>query len=202
MNEGVRAYVFGLDEAAIYYSSLSVELILFSKLFRKLGKYDKSKMLRFELLIESCKDEEILDERFKKMADDIRLLRDCYVHYSNWLVHTRASMAEGIQLIKSHKDEMLTQERKEQAAKAVEEMSRLLETIFPAGWGSLRLHRKKFMDWRQKEYEKWLHNQNKSLYDLAVASEKEHRRFGRSKFDAFTTMQWSLELLQFFCPSY
>jgi hypothetical protein len=200
MNESIRAYVSGLDEAAIYYSSLSVELILLSKLYRKLGKYDRNQMSRFESLIESCTSEEILDERLKEKADNIRLVRDCYVHYNNWLAHERASTSEDLKLIESYKDEKLTKEMKEQAAKALEETNHLLDEIFPAIPGSLVPHRKNFMDWRQKEYEKWIQSQDKSLYDVAMSSEREHRRFGRSKFDALTTMQWSLELLESLCP--
>jgi len=56
------------------------------------------------------------------------------------------------------------------------------------------------MEEREKKYEEWLQDQGITIVDAAKMNEKERGRYGRSKFDALTSMQLSVKLLRFLYP--
>src|SRR2546427_1394084 len=87
---GLRVYVLGFDEATIYYSSLSIELMLLNAAIRKRGievlvEANKNRKLNFRWLID---DGEVLEKQDVSIAHDIRRMRDSYVHFQNHLMYS------------------------------------------------------------------------------------------------------------------
>lgn len=202
--EGVGAYLWGLDEAAIYYSSLAVELILLSRLTNKYGQFSLDKMNRFKLLIKNCKKEGILDEERGQDADNLRLLRDCYIHYDNLLNYSSA-MSRKLIASFSSADNKLTEEDRKNIENLKSTFS-IFEKAYPFSKARiLSVERTSFLSRRIEEYAKWLQSQGLTLIDvLRIGFTKEenmrYRRVRQQKFDALTSLQWSLQLLQFLSP--
>lgn len=84
----VRAYVASLIDAAIIYAAQSVELLLYRRAMKiygdaKLTELSKKRKIGFWWLIHGAG---ILDNEDTRAADNIRLMRDCTVHYQNQLM--------------------------------------------------------------------------------------------------------------------
>ncbi len=90
--EAIRAYVFGFNEGAIFYSSLSVELALLRTAILKHGdtkmlEVKRQGKLTFSWLINNA---EILSASNGDVAvaEKVKSMRDCYVHFENQLLFT------------------------------------------------------------------------------------------------------------------
>ena len=203
LSEGVGAYLLGLDEAAIYYSGLSVELILLSRLTEKYGQFLPDKMEKFASLIKNCKG--ILDEKQRQVADDLRVLRDCYVHYDNWLSYV-SDMNRKLMESFNSKDNELTEEDRKSACATLENLFSIMEAAYPFSKARiLRPERTSFLSKRAEEYNKWLQSQGLTLIDVSkigITEEEniKYRRVRLQKFDALTALQWTFQLLQFLSP--
>jgi len=84
--DGINAYQYLFDHASIYYTSTSVEMGLLFKLQSKVKqvRQDNPKFKpKFKWLIDNSN----LDESIKKLADEIRIMRNCYVHYQNIIAY-------------------------------------------------------------------------------------------------------------------
>jgi hypothetical protein len=82
--EGIKSYFFGFNEASIFYSSLSVELMLLQKASKESDKKELFTIpkLTFWWLIHKAN---ILDQKNVTVAESLNLLRNCYVHLQNEL---------------------------------------------------------------------------------------------------------------------
>jgi hypothetical protein len=77
------------DYASIFHSSSALALALLIKLNARLTDEEKGRMRRlgFEALIKKCRDRGLLDEEHRALADDIRNIRNCYVHFENMMAY-------------------------------------------------------------------------------------------------------------------
>jgi len=77
------------DYASIFHSSSALALGLLTKLNTKLTDEEKRKIkkLGFKTLIEKCRDKGLLDEEHYGLAEDIRNIRNCYVHFENMMAY-------------------------------------------------------------------------------------------------------------------
>ena len=77
------------DYASIFHSSSALALGLLIKLNAKLTEEEKGKIkpLRFETLIKNCREKGLLDEEHYRLAEEIRNIRNCYVHFENMMAY-------------------------------------------------------------------------------------------------------------------
>ena len=84
--DGINAYQYLFDNASIYYTATSVEMGLLFKLRNQVKKERKANSrsrITFEWLIKNSN----LDCNTKKLANDIRIMRNCYIHYQNIIAY-------------------------------------------------------------------------------------------------------------------
>jgi len=79
------------DVASIFHSSSALALGLLIKLDAKLSDKEKKEAhrLNFKRLIEKSKDNGLLDKKHFELADDIRHIRNCYVHFENMMAYIK-----------------------------------------------------------------------------------------------------------------
>jgi len=77
------------DYASIFHSSSALALGLVIKLNTNLTDEEKRKIKRLDLktLIEKCRDKGLLDKQHYELAEDIRNIRNCYVHFENMMAY-------------------------------------------------------------------------------------------------------------------
>lgn len=77
------------DYASIFHSSSALALGLLIKLNMRLTDSEKGKKkhLGFKALINKCRDVGLLDKEHYTLAEDIRNIRNCYVHFENMMAY-------------------------------------------------------------------------------------------------------------------
>jgi hypothetical protein len=77
------------DYASIFHSSSALALGLIIKLNTNLTDEEKRKIKRlsFKILIDKCRDKGLLDKQHYELAEDIRNIRNCYVHFENMMAY-------------------------------------------------------------------------------------------------------------------
>lgn len=86
--DGVAAYRYGFNEASIFHAGASVELGLVGMMQEKVNRLIQSNpklRIDFKWLIQNSGD--LLDTNGRTMCNDIRLMRNCYIHYENVIAH-------------------------------------------------------------------------------------------------------------------
>lgn len=98
--DGINAYQYLFDNASIYYTATAVEMGLLFKLRNKIKQAKqanpKLKNIHFHWLIENSN----LDDNTKKLAHDIRIMRNCHIHYQNIIAYYAKQQDEYKDLIK------------------------------------------------------------------------------------------------------
>jgi hypothetical protein len=196
LTNGIGTYLLGLDEATIYYSSLAVEIILLAKLTNTYGEYRHEEMNTFCSIIKNCEKVGILDQERKKLADKLREVRDCYIHYDNILNYASdmskklfESVASKAEHVKNSKADLMDFSPFEKA--------------YPFSKARpLSAKRTNFLSERGDEYVKWLKSQGLDIIDVVkigyTAEENmKYRRVRQQRFDALTALKWSFQILHF-----
>jgi hypothetical protein len=77
------------DYASIFHSSSALALGLIIKLNTNLTDEEKRKIkpLKFKALIKKCTEKGLLDKEHYGLAEDIRNIRNCYVHFENMMAY-------------------------------------------------------------------------------------------------------------------
>ena len=198
--EGIKSYFFDFDEAAIFYSSLAVELMLLRKTNTKLAEQRLSKPLKnldFWWLIHKA---QILDAKHVIIADKLRLLRNCYVHFLNKILYDKIKSKERTRFIETYKDERISKQMKKRVIKNVRILNRFAEEIFPSFPYSVNEKKNylKFMKSRYELYREWLQKEKDwSVHKLLRASPQEFLRTRQRRFDALDALKWSKYVLEF-----
>ncbi|MFC1897812.1 hypothetical protein ACFLX8_04540 [Chloroflexota bacterium] len=99
--DGLGAYQYLFDRASIYYTATAVEIGLAYKLRLKIKQEkERNSHLNFDFkwLIKNSN----LDEKTRDLADDIRIMRNCYIHYQNFLAYyAKTRLVDVPELIKA-----------------------------------------------------------------------------------------------------
>ena len=198
--EGVKSYFFDFDEAAIFYSSLAVELMLLRKTSIKLAEQGLSKPLKnlgFWWLIHGTK---ILDPKHVIIADKLRLLRNCYVHFQNKILYDKIKSKELTRRIETYKDEKISRQMKNQVIKNVRVLDKFAEEIFPSFPYSLK-EKKNYINFMKSRYDLWWEWLQKekgwSVQKLLKGGPLEFLRTRQRRFDALDALKWSKSVLEF-----
>jgi hypothetical protein len=77
------------DYASIFHSSCALALGLLIKLNTKLTEDERRRLrlLSLRTLLRTSKDKGLLDEEHYRLAQDIRNIRNCYVHFENMMAY-------------------------------------------------------------------------------------------------------------------
>lgn len=194
--EGIKSYFFGFNEATIFYSSLSVELMLL-KASKKLYEKEQSKIknLTFWWLIHRTN---ILDQEHIAIADNLRLLRNCYVHLQNEIMYGRIQFDEDRKFLETYKNERMSEQMRGVLVENVRILQRSIEEIFPSLPSVVDKKNIEFMKNRYNLYWKWLEKGKKwTSRTLLDADPREFLRTRMSRFDAFDALKWSESILKF-----
>jgi hypothetical protein len=201
LNESLRAYIYGLNEAAIFYASISVEVLLLSRAFKEKSTVLDDK-LTFSKLISSCKHLKVLDEEHSRVANDLRVLRDCYIHYDNLLNYDRYTALRSIEFVKNYQVGDVTEAKKAEAVQVMlNAYNLILVPVFPVV-KELSPDRKEFLKVREKKHARWVKSQGINEVEIALNSNtkdgiREMRRYSQEKLDAMDAIMWSFSILKF-----
>ncbi|GEM_PF-6912082 len=97
--DGINAYQYLFDRASIYYTATAVEMGLLFKFRNRVKQATRNNpelSIDFYWLINQSK----LDDDTKKLAHDIRIMRNCYIHYQNIIAYRAKQQDEYKDLIK------------------------------------------------------------------------------------------------------
>ncbi|MFC1983761.1 hypothetical protein ACFLVO_01930 [Chloroflexota bacterium] len=193
--DGVNAYQYLFDNASIFYTTTAVEMGLLFKLQRKVRqakKAGKKTRTDFKWLIYKS----TLDGSTKKLTNDIRIMRNCYVHYQNIIAYNaRRRLVDVPELIKqgvlrSEVGEIISND-KDNIPIRIEHLETNQE-IMP------------FINKRVQEHINWIgstipriiafkkRNNDTKLLDLQELLTV----FGIEAFDALTCIKWSFSVLK------
>lgn len=199
--EGVQAYEYFFNNAVIYYAGTAVEIGLLIKLKPLIEQERQSNSTfrpDFKWLIDHS--ESLLGKGLKAVADQVRIMRNCYVHYQNIIAHTawmdQVNWPETVEQVKSeYKDdpeiireiELLSESAKESSEK---------EGMFTIRFDFLEPNQEimSFIKSRYDEYLKWL-PEVWSTKKHVTNIEDFHWIYGIETFDALSCIKWSFEIL-------
>jgi len=89
LGDGINAYRYAFDNASIFYAGEAVELALLALLIDeiKFKRCQNPKLKKIDLnwLIKNAGG--ILDDENMELANDVRKMRNCYIHYENIIAH-------------------------------------------------------------------------------------------------------------------
>lgn len=195
--EGIKSYFFSFNEATVFYSSLSVELMLLLKASKKLDKKELSKIhrLTFWWLIHKTN---ILDQEHVTIAENLSLLRNCYVHLQNEILYSRMQFEMNLKFIEKYEDEKIPKQMKNAVIENVRILQNFLEEIFPSLPSIVPKKNIYFMKKRYDLYWKWLQKEKKwTPRKVSEAGPREFLRTIQGRFDALDALNWSKSLLEF-----
>lgn len=193
--DGINAYQYLFDNASIYYTSTAVEMGLLFKLQNKIKQERKDSpkfQPKFTWLINNSK----LGENIKKLAHDVRKMRNCYVHYQNIIAYNAKLrlvdipnlIKEGILLPEAA--DILPSD-KDNPPIRIEHLE-TNEEIMP------------FIDRRGQEHINWIGSaitrmiafKKRNNDTKPLNSEELLTVFGVEAFDALTCIKWSFSVLK------
>jgi hypothetical protein len=196
--EGIKSYFLGFNEATIFYSSLSVELMLLHKVGKKFREKEDSKIpksMTFWWLIHKTN---ILDPEHVTTAEKLNRIRNCYVHLQNEILYSRVRFEEDRKFLETYEDKKLPKQMKDLIIKDVKILQEFLEEIFPSLPSSVSRKNVEFMKTRYELYWKWLQKEMKwTTSKLLEAGPQEVMRTTQGRFDALDALNWSKSLLEF-----
>jgi len=198
-HEGIKSYIFGFNEAAVFYSFLSVELAVLLRASKKLGEKKMSQIepFRFLPLIREAK---IFDKKHAALAKDLYRLRNCYVHFENQILYSRILFEKGRKFFETYQDERIPKQIIDETVKDIRVLQRYMENNFPS---LPSLVRKKtayidFMRRRFDSYVQWVFKEKKWTYRKVLeGGPREILRILQGRFDAFDALDSSKCLLEF-----
>jgi hypothetical protein len=200
--DGVDAYRYSFNNAVIYYVGTAVEIGLLIKL-KPIVEQEKQTNPRFSpkfsWLINNS--EPLLGEVLKSIADQVRIMRNCYVHYENIVAHTawlnQVAWPEIVKYTKSkykdHPEIIKVIEALAESEKETREKEGMLTIRFDFLETNQEIMTS--MESRYDEYLKWLpkfwptkkHIMNFDLFRLTYDIEC---------FDALSCIKWGFDILR------
>lgn len=194
--EGIKSYFYGFNEATIFYSSLSVELMLLLKASKRLGEAELSRTHSiFWWLINET---DILDQEHVAIAENLRLLRNCYVHIQNKILYSRINLEKHLKSLETYENERIPKQVKDEVIKNIRILQKSTEEIFPTLRSILTQRNFEFMKKRYNLYWEWLLKEKKWDPTKALeAGPREYLRTRQGRFDALDALNWSKSLLEF-----
>lgn len=193
--DGVNAYQYLFDNASIFYTATAVEMGLLFK-FQSKVKQARKDNPKFKPKFAWLIDNSNLDDNTKKLAHDIRIMRNCYMHYQNIIAYNaRRQLVDVPELIKQgvlHPEagEIISSD-KDNTPIRIEHLETNKE-IMP------------FIDKRVQEHINWIG----STIPRMIAFKKRNNDtkllnlqelltvFGIEAFDALTCIKWSFSVLK------
>jgi hypothetical protein len=197
--DGVAAYRYGFNEASIFHAGASIELGLLGLMQDKVNQtiHDNPKS-RIDLywLIENAGN--LLDDNSRKICHDIRLLRNCYVHYENIVAHLEyLEQVEGPEIKKQVREKYGCDPK---IMEQINELERALEKKrLNGGMLGIRLEYLEkepilsFISWRYMEYIKWL-SSVVSLKGQTITKKELEVIYIHEAFDAQECLTWAFNV--------
>ena len=193
--DGINAYQHFFDHASIYYTSLAVELALLFKL-RNIVKRKKEENPDLNITFNWLIDNSNLNDDTKRLANDVRIMRNCYVHYQNIIAYNaKLRLVDIPELIKQG---ILRPETAD-----------ILSTdkdIIPIRIEHLETNEEimPFINKRGHEHTEWIGSAITRMYALKKRNNDNSLLnmhevlavFGTEAFDALTCIKWSLNVLK------
>ncbi len=193
----VSAYVLTYYEASVFYSSLSVELMLLRSAIRSWGEDKLVEMktkrrgkkgrpvLTFGWLIHEAG---ILKSKADiEIAERIRLMRNCYVHFQNQI------LTSGLELVQEKDLPALPAMKLQRINRFIQAFRATVDPIYP---GSKRLASREcseFIQKRRRKMESMLVSDMQGItMDFPDLLRRVYKEQGR---DALDTIRWSKQLL-------
>jgi len=192
--DGINAYQYLFDRASIYYTATAVEMGLLFKL-RNRVKQEKRTNPKLRIDFDWLINQSNLDDDTKKLAHDIRIMRNCYIHYQNIIAYYAKQLDEYKDLIEQGilrpEAANLLPRDKQDIPIRIEHLE-TNEEIMP------------FIQKRVSEHTNWVGSAISRLYaykkgknDTTILKLDELQLvYGAEALDALTCIKWSFKVLK------
>jgi len=201
--DAVQAYWHLFDNAVIYYIGLAVEIALLIRLRADIVQIARDRRNRrfvpsFQWLIRHS--DTCLSEELRMKADDLRLMRNCYIHYQNIVAHTAyldqqewPKIVEDVKREFSHDHQVLRAiDLLNAEAKRYSEEEGMLTVRL--GFLETNNEMMRFIDGRYQKYMIWVSRINRSIA-TGVTDEEFRILYSIEAFDALSCIQWGFDIL-------
>lgn len=188
---GLQAYLFGLDIATVIYCFSAVEMML-TFLLRTKRNANHRIIRGLKSLIKKACNEGLLDEEHSKIANDLRVLRNYYVHFVNHAEVFNELYHNAIELTKSD----LEAKKRESFLAVLEEFHGVHTKTKFLGMkrGKIRDEdMRRFLDCNEKRYQKWRRDNRYGILELRDFGRIRH--FSINRFNALSAIEWTSKIL-------
>lgn len=199
--DGIDAYRYGFDNAAIFYVGTAVELALLALLQDEV-KLEQQRQPRrnfnFSWLINHSGS--LLDRDARRLCHNIRVMRNCYIHYENIVAHLAwMQEVDWPQKMEQMKVELGNDS---DTVKFIDLMTQLINDeysrkgMLPIRFEHLETNREviPFIEQRYKQYMAWL-PQAWSSKQRELSREEFENIYSIEAFDALECITWAFEIL-------
>ena len=196
LTDGVAAFKYGFNEASIFYSGTAVEiglLCLMKDIVNQTIQKKTKPNITFDWLIRNAGN--LLDVTRCKICHDIRLMRNCYIHYENIVAHL--AFLEQVQLPKIREQVKAEFGLTSDIMKKINEMDKQFDKKRNLdGMLGIRFkHLEKseilsFIDKRYLAYLKWLSAKGN------ITTKEREVIFTHEAFDAQECLTWAFEIIK------
>lgn len=200
--DGVEAYKYFFDNAVIFYTATAVEIGLLIKLKTLVEEKRQTKpefKPDFKWLTGHSKS--LLSKDLRAGAEQVRIMRNCYVHYQNIVAHTawmdQVDWPDTVKRTKSeYKDDRNITETIELLSKLADEQ-REKSGMLTIRFDFLELNEEimPFIKSRYEAYLRWL-PEFWSAKKKVIRIEDFCQIYGIEAFDSLSCITWSFEILK------
>jgi len=202
LGDGIDAYRYGFDNAAIFYAGIAVELALLALMQ---GEIKQERQLNprlrvdFNWLIDNA--DNLLDREATELCHNIRIMRNCYIHYENIVAHL-AWMLDVVK-VKIPKELQAELGDNPEALKFIDSLSQLMDDLYKQeGMLPIRLEhleRNKeimtFLEHRYEKYKDWIFPAWSSKKQQ-LTQEEFKNVYNIEAFDALECIKWAFDALK------
>lgn len=200
--DGVQAYIYSFNNAVIYYAGTAVEIGLLIRLKSLIEQERRTRpnfIPKFKWLVDHS--ESLLGQKLKAAADQLRIMRNCYLHYENIVAHTawmdQVDFPRMVERVKTEfRDDREVIETVELLLKLADEQ--LDQTgMLTVRFDFLESNQETmpFIESRYRDYLVWL-PKTWSVKKQAMKIEDFRWLYDIETFDSLSSIEWSSEILK------
>lgn len=202
LNDGIDAYRYGFDNGAIYYTGTSVELALLALLkdtIKQEWLRNAKLQVDFKWLVNHS--DNLLDIDGRNLCSNIRIMRNCYVHYQNIVAHIawmrEVDWPQEIERLKAEFGNDSEVARLIDEINQSEHDSYSKEGMLPIRFEHIEAKKEviPFIENRYKQYMIWL-PQAWSSRKRELSGDEFRNIYGIEAFDALDCIKWAFEVFK------
>jgi len=203
LGDATEAYIYGFDNAVIFYAGIAIELALLAlkrdEIKQELQLNPQLKV-DFKWLIDHAGN--LLDSGAIELCHNIRIMRNCYTHYENIVAHLAwMHDVEEVEIWKKLQAELGDNP---EALKFIDSLRKLMDDLYkqegmlPIRFEHLEGNKEimPFIEKRYKEYMNWIIAWYPKKQHLHLTQKEFDAVYSVEAFDAFECINWAFDVVR------